>query len=70
MKDQDEHRRHDWEITYTNRDFTNGFIEYERCRKCNAKHVVQYPPGMTLDSDPKPMPKYCEMDENEENMVE
>ena len=35
------------------------FYEYERCRKCNAKRVVQYPPGMTLDSDPKPVPKYC-----------
>ena len=70
MNDQDAHRRHDWEITYTNRDFTNGFIEYERCRKCNAKRVVQYPPGMILESDPKPVPKYCEMSENEENIVE
>jgi len=59
MNDQDKPLPHDWEITHTDRDFTNAFIEYERCRKCNAKRVVQYPPGMILKSEPKPVPKYC-----------
>lgn len=58
MKDQDEHRRHIWEVTETQR-FFNEIIEYERCTKCNAKRVLQYPPGMILESEPKPVPKYC-----------
>ncbi len=36
--------------------YTNGYVDYERC---NAKRVVQYPLGMVLDSDPKPVPRYC-----------
>lgn len=58
MEDQDAHRRHDWEVTETERHF-NEIIEYERCTKCNAKRVLQYPPGMILDSEPKPVPRYC-----------
>lgn len=59
MKVQDAHRSHDWEIAYTNRDCTYGFIEYERRWNCNVRRVLQFPLGLILDSDPKPVPKYC-----------
>ena len=37
----------------------NEIIEHELCIRCSAKRVLQYPLGMTLDSDPKPVPKNC-----------
>ena len=62
MNDQDEHRRHNWEVTETRR-FTNGRLEMETCTKCNAKRQLQLPPGMIVWSDPKPVPKYCPVEE-------
>ena len=64
MKDQDAHRRHDWMVIETTRSHPSiaGYIEEERCTRCHAKRVIQYPPGMILDSDPKPLPKFCEIE--------
>ena len=59
MNDQDAHRRHNWEITETQR-YTNAILETEQCTKCYAQRTLQYPPGMIVWSDPKPVPKYCE----------
>lgn len=58
MENQDENRWHNWKVTATDH-YTNGQIDYERCEECNAKRVVQYPPGMILESDPKLVPRYC-----------
>ncbi len=61
MKDQNARRRHDWEITHTTKKhvLVEVYIETEHCTNCNAKRVMQYLPGMILDSDPKPVPKFC-----------
>ena len=46
------------EVTETRR-YTNGILETEQCTKCYAKRVLQYPPGMIVESEPKPVPKFC-----------
>lgn len=62
MEDQDAYRRHDWIVKHTTKkhELVAVYIETEHCTKCNAKRVIQYPPGMILESDPKPLPKFCE----------
>ena len=65
MENQDEQREHNWYISHTDR-YPSGYIEYERCWRCKAFRVVQYPPGIILDSKPKPVPKYCSVEESDE----
>ena len=65
MTDKDAYRRHNWEVTDTQR-FTNGILETETCTKCNARRTLQIPPGMIVWSDPKPVPKYCHADSGQQ----
>lgn len=54
MTDQE----HNWRVVQE-RKFSHGWVQTERCDKCNAIRIVQYPPGMKLDTEPKPLPRFC-----------
>lgn len=64
MSDQ----KHEWAVVHK-KEFTNGLIETERCHKCNATRTIQYPPGMKIDTQPKPLPRFCPGMQTEPNPI-
>lgn len=60
MQDQDAYRRHQWHVEAKHRSpISDEYLESERCEKCKATRTILYPICMIVDSDPKPVPKYC-----------
>lgn len=65
MKNQDECRRHKWEVddVVGHPVYDPQHMKIEVCAKCKAKRVVLYPRGIELKSEPNPLPEFCSIDE-------
>ncbi len=65
MQDQDEYRRHSWEIedVVGHPVFEPQHIKIEICTRCKAKRAVLHPHGIELKSEPNPLPEFCSIEE-------